>query len=145
MSAKTIRYYEDIGLLREPERADNGYREYDEHAVDRLSFIRDAQASGLSLTEIGSILDQRDRGERTCDHVRELLDHHLAEIDRQLRRLRKTRKTLTEMTARAATLDPSECVDPNRCQTILPDAAAGGSRTAGARIHASPAGHAHTH
>lgn len=140
VSAKTIRYYEDIGLLPEPERADNGYREYDDGVVERLAFIRDAQASGLSLTEIGSILEERDRGERTCHHVLELLEHHLEDIDRQIRQLRKMRTVLARMTEHARSLDPAACVDPNRCQTIMPDAGASpATRTAGARIHGSPA------
>lgn len=145
VSAKTIRYYETIGLLPEPDRADNGYREYDDGVVERLAFIRDAQASGLSLTEIGSILEERDRGARTCDHVRELLEHHLEDIDRQIRQLRKMRGVLAQMTERARTLDPADCVDPHRCQTIVPDAGAHrANRTAGARIHGSPGSRTHT-
>ena len=118
VSAKTIRYYEDIGLLPEPERAENGYREYQEDAVLRLQFIRDAQASGLTLTEIGSVLDLRSDGEGTCEHVVTLLERHLNDLDRHIESLRKTRKNLAALTSRAKTLNPEECTDPNRCQTI---------------------------
>jgi len=59
VSTKTVRYYETIGLVPPPERADNGYRIYQPDAVERLLFIRDAQASGLSLTEIGAIDDSQ--------------------------------------------------------------------------------------
>ena len=52
LSTKAIRYYEDIGVLPDPERSSNGYRSYDKGVVDRIGFIRDAQAAGLSLTEI---------------------------------------------------------------------------------------------
>lgn len=72
VSTKTIRYYEDIGVLPQPERAPNGYRDYGEDAVDRLRFIRDAQATGLTLTEIASILDMRNHGLGTCHHVVDL-------------------------------------------------------------------------
>lgn len=124
VTAKTIRYYEEIGLLAEPDRSSNGYRDYKDQAVDRLLFIRDAQASGLTLTEIASVLELRDQGEQTCRHVVQLLEEHLADIDRQIRRLHKTRELLAAMTERARSLDPSDCSDPNRCQTISPDAAA---------------------
>ncbi len=140
--AKTIRYYEEIGLLPQPDRAGNGYRDYGEEAVERLRFIRDAQATGLSLTEIASILDLRDHGEQTCDHVIALLDHHLDDIDRQIAQLRTTRRLLAEMTERAKALDPSECVDPHRCQTIAPDPAGGTVlRAASRHLHRSPSHH----
>ena len=118
VSAKTIRYYEEIGLLPEPERAPNGYREYRDDVVLRLQFIRDAQATGLTLTEIGSVLDLRSDGEGTCQHVIELLERHLADLDRHIENLHKTRDHLVALTKRAKGLNPEECTDPNRCQTI---------------------------
>jgi MerR family transcriptional regulator, copper efflux regulator len=128
---KTIRYYEDIGLLPEPERAYNGYREYNDDAVLRLRFIRDAQATGLALTEIASILDLRSVGEGTCHHVIELLERHLEDLDRHLENLHATRDQLITLTKRAKGLDPEDCTDPNRCQTI----AAGTDAGASSRIH----------
>jgi DNA-binding transcriptional MerR regulator len=144
VAAKTIRYYEEIGLLEEPARSANGYRDYADKAVDRLRFIRDAQATGLSLSEIASILEMRDHGEQTCGHVIELLERHLADIDRQVRQLRKTRKLLEELTARAMSLDPSDCVDPNRCQTISADTVvAPAVKRATRHVHGSPTAHTH--
>jgi len=141
--AKTIRYYEEIGLLPEPNRNANAYREYENHSVDRLRFIRDAQATGLTLTEIASILDMRDQGEQTCHHVIGLLEEHLAAIDRQIRQLAKTRKVLGAMTEHARSLDPGDCADPNRCQTIAtPTAHHEGLRTTGQRVHGAPSAHA---
>jgi len=119
---KTIRYYEEIGLLPEPARAYNGYREYSDDAVLRLRFIRDAQATGLSLTEIASILDLRSAGEGTCHHVVELLARHLEDLDRHIDNLHATRKQLVLLTKRAKGLDPEDCTDPNRCQTIAAEA-----------------------
>lgn len=118
VSTKTIRYYEDIGVLPEPARADNGYRRYAESAADRIAFIQDAQSAGLSLLEIQRILDLRDSGAATCGHVIGTLRTHLAEVDRQMEDLRRTRRRLAELVDRATTLDPAECNDPNRCQTI---------------------------
>lgn len=119
-STKAIRYYEDIGVLPEARRASNGYRVYDEDAVDRLSFIKDAQATGLSLDEIAAILEQRERGEATCDHVVKLLERHLERIEDRIQQLTATRSALAAITDRARDLNPADCVDPNRCQTITP-------------------------
>ncbi|MBK5269346.1 MAG: heavy metal-responsive transcriptional regulator [Acidimicrobiia bacterium] len=139
---KTIRYYEDIGLLPEPERSENGYREYDDDAIARLRFIRDAQASGLTLTEIGSIVDLRDRGQTTCDHVVDLLERHLKDLEAHISDLQRTRDQLTVMTKRAKKLNPADCTDPNRCQTIGEDALVRRPRTAN-HVHSAPHSHAH--
>lgn len=118
VSAKTIRYYESLGLLDEPERTSSGYRVYDEVAAERLGFIRDAQASGLSLAEIASVLELKAAGHRSCDHTTELLERHLVDIDDQIERLQSARTTLQALAARARSLDPAACTDPNRCQVI---------------------------
>lgn len=118
VSTKTIRYYEEIGLLADPPRSPNGYRDYGEEAVERLRFIRDSQSTGLTLTEIASILEMRDEGESTCHHVAELLQRHLADIERQIDALYRTRDSLRKATERAMAADPRQCTDPNRCQTI---------------------------
>lgn len=118
VSAKTIRYYESIGLLKDPERTSSGYRDYDDVAVERLRFIRDAQSSGLTLAEIASVLELKEAGERSCQHTTELLQRHLTEIDDQIERLQTARASLAVLADRAAGLDPASCTDPNRCQVI---------------------------
>ncbi len=120
VSTKTIRYYESIGLLPEPSRTDSGYRAYDRAGAERLAFIRDAQASGLSLAEIASVLELKEAGTTSCRHTRSLLERHIAEVEAQIDRLRQTQATLVAMADRAAALDPSTCTDPNRCQVIAP-------------------------
>lgn len=118
LTTQSIRYYENIGLLPEPRRRENGYREYDHTTADRISFVRDAQASGLSLTEIHLILELRDQGEPTCGHVVFLLEQHVDEVENQITELQRTRERLEQMIERAQKLDPSECQDSVRCQTI---------------------------
>ncbi len=120
VSTKAIRYYEEVGVLPKPERSDNGYRVYAQSAVDRLIFVKDAQATGLSLNEIAAILGLREQGEATCNHVLHLLEHHLDQLDTKIAALQKTRTTLGTITERARALDPADCHDPNRCQTIEP-------------------------
>ena len=118
VSAQTIRYYEDIGVLPEAVRQPNGYRTYDDTAVKRLGFIRDAQTSGLTLTEIQMVLDMKDSGESTCGHVISMLEQHLNEVDRQLVELTRTRRRLEGMIGTAKRMDPAKCTDPDKCQTI---------------------------
>ena len=118
VATKTLRFYEESGVLPEPGRDENGYRNYNSEFVDRINFVKDAQSAGLTLKEIANILDLRDRGESTCHHTMELLEAHLVDLDRQIGELERTREQLVAMTRRAAQLDPSDCVDPNRCQTI---------------------------
>jgi MerR family copper efflux transcriptional regulator len=120
VSTKTVRYYESIGLLTDPERTASGYRDYGNDALERLRFVRDAQASGLSLTEIASILELKDAGSRSCEHTAQLLGRHLAALDEQIARLVRARADLAVLAERAATLDPAGCTDPNRCQVIAP-------------------------
>ena len=141
---KTIRYYEDIGVLPEPDRADNGYRDYGHETVDRLRFVRDAQATGLTLMEISSILDLRGHGEATCHHVIDLLERHLTELDRHIETLHKTRDHLAVLTKRAGTLDPTQCTDPNRCQTISEDQTGSVGKGSGHGNHLHLAPHTHS-
>ena len=117
-TTKTIRYYESIGLVAEPGRTAAGYRDYGESAVERLRFVREAQATGLTLTEIRSVLELKDAGATTCRHTTSLLHRHLRELDEQIERLVRARGELAVLADRASGLDPSDCTDPNRCQVI---------------------------
>ena len=120
VSTKTIRYYESLGLLDEPTRTPAGYRDYDDDALERLRFVRDAQATGLSLAEIASVLELKSSGQRSCAHTTDLLERHLVDLDRQIEQLLEARQTLRQLADRARSLDPGCCTDPNRCQVITP-------------------------
>lgn len=84
---KTIRFYEQEGILPEPARTSGGYRDYGPEFVDRLQFIRRAQAAGLSLREVRQILAIRDRGEAPCGHVRTVLTERLDQVRAQIAEL----------------------------------------------------------
>lgn len=118
VTTKTVRYYESIDLLPEPSRTASGYRDYGDDAVERLRFVRDAQASGLTLAEIQSVLELKDAGSGSCGHTAALVERHLEEIDTQIARLQSARIELLELSQRASRLDPAHCTDPNRCQVI---------------------------
>jgi DNA-binding transcriptional MerR regulator len=62
MATSAIRFYEEAGLLPEPERTASGYRPYDQSVIDRLSFIKAGQGVGLTLNELREVLTIRDRG-----------------------------------------------------------------------------------
>lgn len=120
VAAKTLRYYEDIGLLRPPARSSSGYRHYDEDVLDRLDFIKSAQAIGLSLGEIRGIIAMRDGGDVPCAHVLELMRTRTAEIDDTIRRLRAIKADLQVLTARGESLDPADCCPSRVCHVIQP-------------------------
>jgi DNA-binding transcriptional MerR regulator len=111
MSTKTIRFYEQAGLIPAPPRTQAGYRDYRAGSVDRLAFIRTAQAAGLTLAEIRGILAVRDRGEPPCNHVAALLREHLDQVEARLAELRATRVALRELLATAEATDPETCTD----------------------------------
>ncbi len=102
LNPKTIRYYEEIGLLPEPERTPSGYRVYTDSDRERLRFIAKAKAIGLTLEEIAEILRLREGGEQPCKHVVELLDSKVAQVDRYLRALSDFRQELVGLREEAA-------------------------------------------
>ncbi|MFE3388670.1 heavy metal-responsive transcriptional regulator [Streptomyces anulatus] len=121
LTTKTIRYYEQAGLMPEPPRTSSGYRDYPPAAEARLAFIRDAQHAGLTLAEIRGILALRDGGEAPCGHVTDLIHQHLEEINRRMAELRKTRTVLRDLARQAAEADPQSCSDAdNICRIISP-------------------------
>ncbi|MCI0711821.1 MAG: heavy metal-responsive transcriptional regulator [Chloroflexi bacterium] len=93
--AKTIRYYEDIGLLPPARRDDNHYRLYEQKDAERLRFIRSARALDFSLQEIAQILAARDRHEPPCGHVMEIIQSHIDEIEARIRELEQLKQELT--------------------------------------------------
>ena len=108
-TAKTIRFYEQAGLLPAPPRTTAGYRDYPDQAPARLAFIRAAQSAGLTLAEIRGILAVRDHGRPPCTHVTALLRRHLAETEQRLAELARTRATLGDLLATAQVTDSGAC------------------------------------
>lgn len=115
--AKTIRYYDSVGLLPEPRRLRHGYRDYDASAAKRLEFIRAAQSLGLTLGEIRSILDFRDRGEVPCAHVASLIDRRARDISAEIAALERAIQ-LERLARRARRLSPRDCERANFCHII---------------------------
>ena len=102
VTTKTIRFYESIGLMPDPDRTPSGYREYSDDDVERLTFIKTAQRLGLTLDEIGEIIAFRDRGQQPCDYVAGVLRRQVADLDRRIAEMRTLRDELTALEAQAA-------------------------------------------
>jgi MerR family transcriptional regulator, mercuric resistance operon regulatory protein len=119
--ARTIRFYERKGLLPHPERSANGYRVYDETALDGLRFIRSAQAAGLTLSEISTIINVRGGGSAPCAHVGGLLEAKLDDVRQRSRELEALENELADLLDRSQQLDPSDCGDRGICHILDPD------------------------
>jgi len=115
---KTIRFYEEIGVLDEPKRDVNGYRIYTEDALRQLQFIKNSQAAGLTLKEITQILSIRKNGDVPCHHVKELLDRHLNEVVGKISQLRKIQVELEKLITHANMFDPADCDEESICKIL---------------------------
>ena len=94
VGAETVRYYERVGLLVPPLRAANGYRRYDEAALARLRFVRQAAALGFSLAEIADILREAKEGNTPCPMVREIIVRRIAENQRKIKEMQKLQRKM---------------------------------------------------
>lgn len=120
VTAKTLRFYEEAGVLPAPERTPGGYRDYGTDAIDRLDFIHAAQAAGLTLAEIRAVITIRDGGSAPCAHVLELLDAKASAVKRQLTELRLLGRELDRLRRKAAAVDPAVCDSRSVCEVLLP-------------------------
>jgi DNA-binding transcriptional MerR regulator len=98
---KTLRYYEEIGLLPAPPRTASGYRDYGSDAASRLVFIQAGQSVGLTLGEVREILAFRDRGETPCQHVASLIERHADDLSQRIAALERMRRDLERLAKRA--------------------------------------------
>lgn len=94
VSAKMIRHYESIGLLREAKRTEAGYRVYSEEDVRALQFVHRARALGFSLEQIGKLLDLWQDKDRASADVRALARTHIDELNRKIAEMEAMRRTL---------------------------------------------------
>lgn len=105
VNPRTIRYYERVGVLPEPERSHRGYRLYSEKDEARIRFIKSAQRVGLTLGEIKETLAFRERGQQPCGYVASVIERRLAEVSQRLRELRAFKAELNELRNRIHTGD----------------------------------------
>ncbi|PXX06251.1 heavy metal-responsive transcriptional regulator [Mycolicibacterium moriokaense] len=107
-TTKTIRFYEQAGLLPAPARTQAGYRHYGPEFVDRLEFVRRAQSAGLSLREVRQVLAIADRGDAPCGHVVSVLQARLDQVRATLAELTSLETNLSALLNHARTAEPIE-------------------------------------
>lgn len=115
---KTLRFYEDAGLLPAPERTASGYRDYGPETLARLDFIRRSRTAGITLAQIREVLDIRDAGAAPCQHVHDLLQARLGDLDRQIADLHALRETVAHLREATATIDPANCDPDTVCRYL---------------------------
>ena len=109
VSAKMIRYYESIGLIRSAERSAKGYRAYTEVDVHTLRFIRRCRELGFDMTEITELLALwQNRGRRSSE-VKRLAAAHVKELNRKIEGLQSMARTLEELMHCCRGDDRPEC------------------------------------
>jgi Cu(I)-responsive transcriptional regulator len=100
VSARTIRYYEESGLLPAAERAANGYRLYGDHAVHVLRFVKRARDLGFSMNDVGELLALWQDRRRDSADVKNLAMRHIQRVDGKIAELQTLRRTLTHLVER---------------------------------------------
>jgi len=105
---KTIRYYEEIGLIR-PERGANGYRSFAEADLHRLAFLGRARSLGFPIEECRGLLALYADPSRASADVKEMAETHLGDIDRKIAELQSLRATLAHLVRRCHGDDRPDC------------------------------------
>lgn len=108
LPAKTIRYYEEIGLIT-ADRAQNGYRDYSEAHIGRLQFLHRSRNLGFSVEECRQLLSLYDDKQRASAEVKAIAEAKLSDIDRKLRELSSLRESLTHLVAHCHGDDRPDC------------------------------------
>ena len=97
LPAKTIRYYEEVGLVR-PMRASNGYRDYQERDVHLLRFLQRSRSLGFSIEEARTLLSLYGDTNRESGDVRQMAMRRVGEIDRKIAELESLKRALATLT-----------------------------------------------
>ncbi len=117
-TAKTVRYYEGIGLMSEPPREDSGYRRYGPEDLSRLRFVVGAKQLGLSLGEIRAVLEVSGPNAISCGHVLAMLEARRDRIEEWMRRAEEVHAEL-ERTIRTSRRRLRESASPEDACPIL--------------------------
>ncbi|CAM3594419.1 Hg(II)-responsive transcriptional regulator [Brevibacillus invocatus] len=100
VNKETIRYYERLGLIPEPDRTEKGYRMYSQQTVDRLNFIKRMQELGFTLHEIDKLLGVVDRDEVKCRDMYDFTVLKIDDIQRKIEDLKRIEKMLMDLKER---------------------------------------------
>jgi DNA-binding transcriptional MerR regulator len=128
---ETIRYYERIGLLPEPDRTSGNYRSYASEHVQQLAFIRRGRELGFSIAEIRELLDLAGHRESPCAGIDRIAARHLAMIEGKITTLKRLRRELRDTLAACAGGRIAEC---RVLQALSPDGLPEGKKGARSKI-----------
>jgi MerR family copper efflux transcriptional regulator len=108
LPAKTIRYYEDIALIK-PQRDANGYRAFRESDIHKLTFLGRARALGFTIEDCRNLLALWEDTDRASGDVRAIAKDHLAQIETKIRDLQNMQRTLSDLVRDCAGDDRPDC------------------------------------
>lgn len=108
LPAKTIRYYEEIGLIR-PARGENGYRDFARTDLHKLAFLGRARSLGFSIEDCRTLMSLYEDRSRASADVKRVAREHSARITRKIEELEAMRATLDDLTARCHGDDRPDC------------------------------------
>ena len=109
ISAKMIRYYESVGLIRPAARTAAGYRDYAQSDVETLRFVQRARTLGFSVKEIGDLLALWSDRSRASAEVKAIARRHIDDIDRRVAEMQSMRATLATLVACCAGDERPDC------------------------------------
>ena len=105
---KTIRYYEDIGLIN-PKRSANGYRAFQDSDLHKLAFLGRARALGFSIEDCRNLVALYDDSTRESSQVKQIAKEHLGQIDEKIEQLQSMRNTLAHLVDACQGDDRPDC------------------------------------
>ena len=109
LSAKTIRYYEKVGLIDAPPRTEGGYRSYANEDIDLLRFVARARGLGFSIKECQALLTLYSDRSRASSDVKALALSHIEAVDRKIEELQSIRNTLSALATKCHGDDRPDC------------------------------------
>ncbi len=119
LPVKTIRYYDEIGLLTTTvERSESGYRLFTPQVLDRLAFIKRAQSLGLSLVEVKEVLAVHDRGLLPCEKVKGQIQGKVDQITAQIEQLNALRTELQSVLSQWQEQPEIELIETTICPNL---------------------------
>lgn len=105
----TIRYYERVGLVQPDDRSGGNYRLYSDESLQKLKFIRAAQAIGFTLDDVKALLSAPDNSAASCRQIQSLIEERLAEVAQRLKDLRHVQKVLKSSLDKCRMTERADC------------------------------------
>ena len=131
--AKTIRFYEEAGIIKPAQRGDNGYRVYGDGDVQTLRFIHRSRALGFSLKDVAELLELYRNRERASREVKKLALQHVAALDRKIAEMTNVRNTIAGLAEKCHGNHRPECPILEELGAMPKSGLAGMNKGTGAR------------